>query len=187
MWDLSFPTRDRICTSCLGGWSLNPWPTREIFKPAGVGAQWARICEGDLKARHALFQGLPRCCFAPGPPGSLALSSFQGRQHCVDWLAGVMQMSRLGMLSCPHFLYPTPHPALRDTVWWIIWSVDCATWKLGVRIYSMEMLGLELGRQHFRLPWESGLWGGGQEPGFIQACSKGQEIWIMRFLLTREN
>lgn len=82
---------------------------------------------------------------------------------------------------------PTPHPALRDTVWWIIWSVDCATWKLGVRIYSMEMLGLELGRQHFRLPWESGLWGGGQEPGFIQACSKGQEIWIMRFLLTREN
>lgn len=79
-----------------------------------------------------------------------------------------------------------PSPAPRDTLWWIIWSVDCATWKLWVRIYPMGMLGLEPRRQRLRLCWESWLWGGGEEPGHIQACSKGQEIWIMRFLLTYE-
>ena len=30
MWDLSCPTRDRTCTSCIGGQSLNHWTTREV-------------------------------------------------------------------------------------------------------------------------------------------------------------
>ena len=30
MWNLSFPTRDRTCTPCIGRWSLNHWTAREV-------------------------------------------------------------------------------------------------------------------------------------------------------------
>ena len=76
MWALSSLTRDWICTSCIGRWSLNHWTTREVpaalqaslsiefsSKNTGVGScsfpqgifQTQRSNPGLLNCRQALY------------------------------------------------------------------------------------------------------------------------------------
>ena len=58
MWVLSFPTRDRICTLCIGRQSLNHWTTRDVLpfvflNIKGVGCfppiAWLTVTPGERR------------------------------------------------------------------------------------------------------------------------------------------
>ena len=44
MCDLSYPTRDRTCTPCIGRWSLSHWTSREVSYSEVLGTSMALRC-----------------------------------------------------------------------------------------------------------------------------------------------
>ena len=95
MCDLSYPTRDRTCTPCIGRWSLSHWTSREVSYSEVLGTSMALPCPpvtscsvlskdvlSFVEGWDHLFCLFTACCWAqngfPGSPHAKAATAGPG-------------------------------------------------------------------------------------------------------------